>query len=380
MVLTFTGDLSITGSFVEKIENNEEIFSSKILTELNNSDYVIANLEGPITDINPKESTNVKFNSPKKSIDYLSARNLNVFNLANNHILDCKSNGLIDTIKTINHNNCKYFGAGNNLASATKTCVLQSEDIRIALVGLTVPSVNCKNETFKICTTKHLNILKKNISKLISNTDYIIINYHGGEEFTNYPSPTKRRFLKKISRIEGVDIVICHHSHTLQAYEKYRGKYIFYSLGNFIFDIPTHYPYKYTDKGFLLKFYFSKNKFHFDLVPFYSKKGNIKDLNKTDFNNYFDTLCDFNNYKQKWRAEAYRVLFRFNLIPQKENISIERSIPLQEKSLLQLIFSSKFYSKAISILLSNNYRTLYISAIIHKLKLNNKFFQLLFNR
>lgn len=373
MVLTFTGDLSITGSFVEKIENDEEIFSNHILSELSNSDYVIANLEGPVTNINPENSTNVKFKSPLESINYLSSRNLKVFNLANNHILDCESQGLKDTVETIKKNNCKYFGAGNNFSEAIQTCIVEDENMKIALIGFTVPSVNNKNESIKICTTNELDNLKKNISELKNKVNYIVLNYHGGEEYTNYPSPTKRKFLKKLSKIDGVNIIVCHHSHTLQAYEKYNGKYIFYSLGNFIFDIPAHWPYKYTKNSALLKLTFSKSNIIIDWIPFYSENGNLKDSDKAGFINYFETICDFNNYKEKWRAEAYRILFRFNLIPQNTQIiPIQSSKPLQDKSFIELIFSKKFYLKTIKILLSNNYRSLYISAIIHKFKLKIK--------
>ena len=47
--LAITGDLSITGSFEEKVINNEEIFSDEIINILNDVDYCICNLEGVIT-------------------------------------------------------------------------------------------------------------------------------------------------------------------------------------------------------------------------------------------------------------------------------------------------------------------------------------------
>ena len=34
----------------------------------------------------------------------------------------------------------------------------------------------------------------------------------------------------------GADLVIGHHPHVVQTMEQYQGKYIFYSLGNFVFD------------------------------------------------------------------------------------------------------------------------------------------------
>ena len=260
------------------------------------------------------------------------------------------------------------------MTEATKTCILEDGNLKIATIGFTVTSVNKKNESAKVYTTRHLGIASDYGIYDLAKVDYIVLNYHGGEEFTNYPSPTKRRFLRELSKIKGVDIVICHHSHTLQAYEKYKEKYIFYSLGNFIFDIPAHNPYEYTKNGALLKFNFSKNKFHFKLIPFYIENGNIKDLDEVTFKNYFDTISNFNNYKQKWRAEAYRVLFRFNLIPQNNITSLGNTKTLQEKSFIELLFSKKFYLKTIKVLFSNNYRSLYISAILHKYKFKKKLF------
>jgi poly-gamma-glutamate synthesis protein (capsule biosynthesis protein) len=34
----------------------------------------------------------------------------------------------------------------------------------------------------------------------------------------------------------GADVIVCHHTHTLQTIEEFRGKKIYYSIGNFIFD------------------------------------------------------------------------------------------------------------------------------------------------
>lgn len=368
MVVTFTGDISITGSFIKEIETNNEIFSEAILKILKQSNYVVGNLEGPATDIIPANSKNIKLKSPKNTIQYLFKRNINVFNLANNHILDCNTDGVNDTTEAINQNNCSYFGIGKNTREASQAKILKHNGCKIALIGLTVPSVNIENAQTKVFTSKEFIILKNRIQELNHKVNYIIINYHGGEEFTNYPSPTKRKFLKKISKIEGVDIIIAHHSHTLQSYEKYKGKYIFYSLGNFIFDIPAHYPYPYTKESALLRFNFSKDNFTFDLIPFTNDNGKIIGAKSSEFDIYFKSISYFSNYIQKWRAESYRVLFRSNHIQTKEVNVIDTSDSLQEKSLLKLLFSKKFYSKAITIILSDNYRSLYFSAIIYKIK------------
>lgn len=369
MVVTFTGDLNISGAFTKKVENNEEIFSTYLNSEFKNSDFVVSNLEGPVTKTTPRQSSNITLKSPPNTVNYLSKRNLKVFNLANNHILDCNDKGLLETINAIKKNHCNFFGAGNNIDEASNSCILSKGKIRIALFGLTVSSVIKEGSSKTISTTKNISLIKKKIEDIRDKVNYIILNYHGGEEFTNIPSPSKRLFLMKISKIKGVDIIISHHSHTLQSYEKINNTYIFYSLGNFLFDISAHKPYLYTRESAILKFNFQQNDFTFDFIPFISKRGNIIDGNREIFNKYFKSISDFSNYKKKWRAEAYRVLFRKGHL---KTTSIKQQNPkktLQEKSLMELLYSKKFYQKSFKILINNDYRCIYTSAIIHKIKL-----------
>ena len=63
----------------------------------------------------------------------------------------------------------------------------------------------------------------------------IIVSLHWGGEHTLKPAPQQRVQAHKLIDA-GADILICHHTHTLQTIEHYQGKYIYYSIGNFIFD------------------------------------------------------------------------------------------------------------------------------------------------
>lgn len=365
MKVIFTGDTSITGSFIEKINKQEELFSIEIYKVLQSSDYVIANLEGPTTEALPTLTKSIQLKSPIQTIEYLSKRNINVFNLSNNHILDYKTNGLRDTITSIDKNKGHYFGASIHSKKEIIPLILEKDNISIALFGLTDTPKNDPNEKGYVVSSNDISIIKKKIYEIKHKVDYIILNFHGGEEFTNYPSPTKRNLMKKYAKIDGVDIVIGHHSHTLQSYEKVGSKYVFYSLGNFIFDIPEHDIYNFTKIGALLAFSFTKEKVSFKWVPFKIKKGEITQWEQNVFLPHLTKISDFNNYISNWRKEAYRVLFRKGnplITPEKEG-----EASLQNKSFLGLLFSKKFYTKAIQILLSNNYRSLYISAVIHKL-------------
>lgn len=65
--------------------------------------------------------------------------------------------------------------------------------------------------------------------------DFIIVSLHWGLEYEAPPHPHQIETAHRLID-NGVDLIIGHHPHVIQGIEKYRGKYIFYSLGNFLFD------------------------------------------------------------------------------------------------------------------------------------------------
>ncbi len=65
--------------------------------------------------------------------------------------------------------------------------------------------------------------------------DFIVVTMHGGQEYTLTPTNLQTDFARTAID-NGADIVIGAHPHWIQATERYKNKYIFYSLGNFVFD------------------------------------------------------------------------------------------------------------------------------------------------
>lgn len=365
MIVTFTGDLSITGAFTEKINTNQEIFSNTLLSSFKNSAFVITNLEGPITEIDTPLSKNTPLKSPKNSIHYLIQRNINVFNLANNHILDYGEKGFKETISTIEREKGLYFGAGLSSEVAISPIIIQKNDVSIALFGISKCQPT-KIKNTQIFSADDFSTLKKQIQNIKNTVDYIIVNFHGGEEFSLFPSPPKRRFLKKIASIKEVDIVIAHHSHTFQGYEKFKKKHIFYSLGNFIFDIPNHKPYPEATNSAILRIHFKKNNFSFSFIPFKIIDGNLTDFKPEIFEKKIQQLSNFKNYKEKWQKEAFTALFRKEN-PYYNNILNEEK-SLQNSGILSILLSKYFYKKVLLILSDRYLRSLYSSAILFKIK------------
>jgi hypothetical protein len=130
--LLFVGDIMMTRSVERKINdlNKKFIFPFlNILNYLKSFDYVIANLEGPISDKGIKVGSIYSFRMKPEVSEALSKANINIVNLANNHIFDYSKIAFEDTLKNLEKNNIKYFG------NSYEPLIIEKEGIKIGFLG-----------------------------------------------------------------------------------------------------------------------------------------------------------------------------------------------------------------------------------------------------
>jgi len=138
-------------------------------------------------------------------------------NIANNHAYDYLQQGFDDTVQTLENAGIGYFGYHYQPIETVK-------GIRIGLLGY---------EGWE-ATNKLKQQIKNDIKEMKQRTDLIIVSFHWGIERAHYPTPDQMD-LGHYAVDQGADLVVGHHPHVLQGIEEYKGKYIVYSLGNFLF-------------------------------------------------------------------------------------------------------------------------------------------------
>ena len=305
--LLFTGDLSCTGKFKTSVENNREIFSNQLLSLFKDYSHVICNFEGAATNLKNIYRSDCDLRSPDKSIEYFQKRNILVYNLANNHVFDCGYDGFKNTKDKILKGGGIYFGAGKNIEEASRVEYISKDDITIGLIGVCHKEglIASKNTEGVFCDI-YEDYIRSKIIKAKTKCDWLILNYHGGEEYTRYPMPKKRSKLKKYLNY-GVDVIIGHHPHVVQGIEKIDNKFIFYSLGNFIFDIEQQRNKKYISDSVLLDIRFTKSKITYSNIPIKIDASNEKIFIQDAFKG-LKGLSRFSNYTRRWQQECYRVV------------------------------------------------------------------------
>ena len=352
----FTGDLSITGSFKKRFDEGEELFDKELIDLFSSQDFVICNFEGAATNHQSVLRPQVDVRSPKNSIPYLSKRNFNVFNLANNHVFDCGTEGFSDTRNAIIENGGKYFGAGENIGEASKIVFLKNKGITLALIGI------CHREGLiaeeygaGIFCDEKSDLIREKIKEAKKKADWVILNYHGGEEFTTVPMPRRRKLLHKIADF-GANIIIAHHAHVFQGVEEYGNTTIFYGLGNFVFDIKAHQNKEFVKESALLKITFTKESFKFGFFPIFISGPERVKAGSNGFIDHIGRISDFGNYRRNWLLDAQRVY--------KQSVNVPGS-QSRKRGIKLLLEPLKFVYRGWHHMKRRNFRPIYVGFIIY---------------
>ena len=218
-------------------KGDHEFIFSDVRKLTSDADYSLVNLECPVRTVEAKP---IIKNGPNlcctpASIDSLAWAGFNGVTLANNHILDFGNEGLNESIRICKERNIETMGAGNDITEASRIFFKNIKNQRFAII-------NCCEHEFSIATEispgcNPLNPVKQfqSIQDAKNNADKVLVIVHGGHEHYQLPSPrmqeTYRFFIDA-----GADAVVNHHQHCYSGYEIYKGKPIFYGLGNFCFD------------------------------------------------------------------------------------------------------------------------------------------------
>lgn len=159
-----------------------------------------------------------------------------VLNLSNNHTMDV-DNGVAQSLKLAQSNNLQTVGAGLVLNEAERPLIKIINGIEVAIISGGWDVIGCKyasNNSQGVAPLDSKYLLNQ-ISTQKKLGRKIAIYLHWSYELEVYPQPTHRELARRCIDA-GADIILGCHSHCLQGFEKYNQKYIFYGLGNTVFD------------------------------------------------------------------------------------------------------------------------------------------------
>lgn len=280
MKVIIAGDFAPSQARLAKqIENKKfsEVFSEKIREIIKSADFSFVNFESPIVETGykpiPKCGPNLR--CTKEAAEAVRYAGFTGVTMANNHILDFGADGLNRSVECCKSQGLDIVGVGENLHDAEKILYLEKEGKGLAVI-------NCCEHEFTIATETEVGANPLNpvrqfyaIQEAKKNADYVLVIVHGGHEMYQLPSPrmqeTYRFFIDA-----GADAVVNHHQHCYSGYEMYKGKPIFYGLGNFCFDEECENTDSWYE-GYMVQLHFDDTEIKYILYPYiqYKEKATI---------------------------------------------------------------------------------------------------------
>ncbi|MHA1719440.1 MAG: CapA family protein [Promethearchaeota archaeon] len=291
---------------------------------LDSHNFNILNLESPVY---PKRPFTIRqkallLGSFKSRISLLSQEKIQIVSLANNHITDFYNQGVNETLKALSNSNIQYFGLSG--PGVKNEYIIEQESIRIGLVGFGSTYVSCVPPRGDDFGVEPINVreIKAVITELKSRVTYVLVFLHWGAEYELFPYPYHR----KISRLfidAGAEAIIGIHPHRLQGYETYKGKPIFYSLGNFIISHHNfyNYPYpSYSDYSISVSFEFSPMGIKYSIHPLKFSQTERKLIllegqQKLKVDRYLTCLNEFFTKPKKLYARYVKVYRPWKIMP-----------------------------------------------------------------
>ncbi len=234
VTLMFAGDVTLSDHFADAIgQDYERTFAN--MDAYRKADVGMVNLENPLTKATiPLPDKKFNFKANPDSVKVLTSGGISLVNLANNHAMDYQEPGLVETLETLKQAGIEHVGAGRDVKEARRPEIIDVKGQRVAYFGYYGADFESAGETKAGTNYADEKRIAEDIKAVRSQVDWVIVNYHWGEELATHPADWQVN-LAHFTIDQGADVVVGHHPHVLQGAEIYKGRPIAYSMGNFIF-------------------------------------------------------------------------------------------------------------------------------------------------
>jgi len=205
-------------------------------TELAAAGITFGNLEGPFCAAPPYPEAGMVFRVHPEAIAGLQRAGFDVLSLANNHALDGGYSCLRFTLRHLRQAGILAVGAGETFDEAHAPAVVERHGIRFAFLAYTYAGHrDVPGTKGPVIAGRNLEHVRRDVTVALEQADVVLVSLHDGAEYTRRVASETEQFAR--ATIEaGATAVFGHHPHVPQRIEAYRGGWIFYSLGNFVFE------------------------------------------------------------------------------------------------------------------------------------------------
>lgn len=231
MKICLVGDVFLGGD----IESRNLCPQIKVAS-FNSADYRVANLEQAISETKHVEDKATLYSSTAACL-HLDNLKFNALSVANNHIHDKGTAGISETLETLTKMKINATGAGATISHASKPVQVTDNLYLLSYCDFDkdyLNQVQIANCSLPGCNPLREEKITMDLCSLPKGSKAILF-FHWGKEHVFFPPYHDIALAKNLLAHEQVALIVGTHSHRPQGFVKHKGKYAFFSLGNFLF-------------------------------------------------------------------------------------------------------------------------------------------------
>jgi poly-gamma-glutamate capsule biosynthesis protein CapA/YwtB (metallophosphatase superfamily) len=238
LVIHGTGDVSLDPVQIEAFRTHGYDWAWSGLGGLfGRDDLTMVNLECPVTDIVDPEPKAFTFRCDPQALPAARRAGVDVLSQANNHAYDQGPAGLVDSVDTIRAAGLISVGAGADESEALRPARFEVHGWTVAVVAIDqildpLDQVAGPNKP-GTAGGHDFRLAFRAVRDAAASSDFVVVMIHWGVELEARPRPYQVRQAHRMVDA-GADVIFGAHPHVLQPLERYRGRPIFYSLGNLV--------------------------------------------------------------------------------------------------------------------------------------------------
>jgi poly-gamma-glutamate synthesis protein (capsule biosynthesis protein) len=267
------GDVSFGRKFGQRLLRDASFDPFRSISPLlDSADLRFVNLESVLSEQGGETEHPVRpltFVGPPDAARSLARAGIELVSVANNHAWDYGKAAFLESLEHLTRAGVAYTGASRNAGEAfepQRLTVRGWSTAWFAVTDIWNRGVEGEPEAEPHVAFARSGAVIRAIERARSQSDLVIVSYHGGCEYSEHIAREQRSFARA-AMAAGADAVIGHHPHVPQGLEWFDERPVLYSLGNLVFN--QHRDHAWTGRGFLARMTFGgKERVRLELCPY----------------------------------------------------------------------------------------------------------------
>lgn len=199
------------------------------------ADLGICHLETPLAPEGGPYSGYPSFSAPPEIADAIKDTGYDTCSTSSNHTIDQGAEGVTRTLDKLDAAGIKHTGSARSAAEAAKPLILDVHGVKVAQVSYAFGFNGIKVPAGKPWLANQIDVddvLAAARKAKQAGAQVVIASLHWGVEYQHDPTAEQRSQAKKLLASDDIDLIVGHHAHVVQPFEKIGDKWVAYGLGN----------------------------------------------------------------------------------------------------------------------------------------------------